>query len=151
MSPVPGAGPENPNPISASIPRRQAHIAEQSSPDLNSPVTVSVTPGQQPAAIAQEIVATTMAGNFNRLNDLFVAMRTSRSPAVRIWRHLAGRCMGALDASTLRYEAVPANPTLIARVDIYQGQRYVGEIKMRLIGSEWFTVFVTYPSITGCS
>jgi hypothetical protein len=40
---------------------------------------------------------------------------------------------------------------LIARVDIYQGQRYVGEIKMRLINSEWFTVFATYPSITGCS
>lgn len=110
----------------------------------------TITPGQTPAEVAAALFAATFAGDREQLEQLFSAMRASREPTMRLWLHVHKRCAAHMDASMIRYEVVPDDLQFIARVDVYQNDRYVGEVKMRRLNGEWYTVFTTYPSLTGC-
>lgn len=120
------------------------------SPRLPAPTLVSVTPGEQPEAIAHAIVTAAIEGDSSRLSSLFSAMRTSQAPTLRLWSRLLGRCQGKISASDLRYESLPQRSHLIARVDMYHDGRFIGELKMRRINGEWFAVFASYPALSAC-
>ncbi|MBE2198019.1 MAG: hypothetical protein IAE79_05375 [Anaerolinea sp.] len=110
----------------------------------------TITPGQTPEEVAATLFAVTFAGDAARLEQLFVAMHAAHEPAMRLWLHVHKRCAAHMDASMIRYEVVPDDLQFIARVDVYQNDRYVGELKMRRLNGEWYTVFTTYPLLTGC-
>ncbi|MEZ4646519.1 MAG: zf-HC2 domain-containing protein [Chloroflexota bacterium] len=109
-----------------------------------------VTPGKEPDEVAAAVFEATFAGDAARLEQLFSAMRASREPALRLWMRVHSRCVNEVSPATIRYEVVPENPQRIARVDVYENGRYVGELKMRRLNGEWYTIFTTYPSLIGC-
>ncbi|MCA9934956.1 MAG: zf-HC2 domain-containing protein [Ardenticatenaceae bacterium] len=110
----------------------------------------TLTPGSDPAEIAGELFTAALAGDRETLGQLFVAMRAPRQPTLRMWLMFYRRCLSSSVVPNLQYHVVPADPKLIARVDVYNGDQFVGEVKMRRINNEWFTVFTSYPTVKGC-
>ena len=114
------------------------------------PSLISITPSMLPQAIAATIMKAASEGDIVTLDSLFVGMRASRGPTLRLWKLFTTRCQNVELFSTIRYESFPRDATLIARVDMYQGNNFIGELKMRRIDGEWFTVFASYPTLKGC-
>ena len=110
----------------------------------------TLTPGYTPAEVAEELFTAALAGEDETLNQLFAAMRTPRQPTLRLWLMLYRRCLSNNITPDLQYNVVPAVPTLIARVDVYNGDHFVSEVKMRRINNEWFIVYTSYPAVKGC-
>lgn len=131
------------------VPDQVEMLAKRPLPDYLKEL-VTITPGQSPDQVAAAIFAATFAGDQDRLQQLFTAMRTSREPTLRLWSHLYSQCVDQPDIPSLRYHVVPHNPQLIARVDVYHNNHYVGELKMRRLNGEWYVVFTSSPAITKC-
>lgn len=153
------AVPSNPAIIPAAPQERPlpAPIYDDSPPQTNAPRTslyrpnlASITPGQTPDTIAAKIMETAVSRDYATLSTLFVALNTTHDPVMRLWRIYGDRCNGAIDTTTIRYEIYPKFNTSFVRVDLYDNNSYLGEIKMRRFNDDWFPTFASGPSIMGC-
>ena len=139
-----------PDEETAVLPTRVPILADRLVEIPPPPALQSATPGSTPAEVATAVFAATFAGDQARLEQLFQAMRSIRQPTVRLWLHLDDRCAHMETPTDLHFKVVPSHPTLIARVDVYDSAGYAGELKMRYLDGEWFTVFTSYPRLFSC-
>lgn len=152
------AVPMQPEPVLAetavSQPETSPRLVEPSFTDSEIPSywqpLSSLTAGQDPIAIAEQIVISSLNNNRVELNGLLAAMRTVREPNVRLWLLFNRRCYKTIEANDFEYVQTSRHQLPITAVYLYHNDRYTGEIKFRRIDGEWFAVFSRPPTINAC-
>lgn len=124
-------------------------ISNAPPPQLPAELT-STTPGATPEEVVYAFMEATLTQKSEDMAELLGLMRSNKEPTLRMWRNFSQRCGGLFTADSLQYKAIPLQPIITARVEMYQNGRFIGDIKVRFIHNNWFIFFAPIPSISNC-
>lgn len=113
----------------------------------NSPFTIPspLLPGAPPSTVARLVLEAALTQDKEALSILFSAMHTIKDPTLNLWLRFGRRCGGSLLADSLEYKTVPHESNGIVRVELWGNGRFLGDLKLRQLNGEWYTVFAPTP------
>lgn len=113
----------------------------------HSPFTIPspLLSGAPPSTVARLVLEAALTQDKETLSILFSAMHTIKDPTLNLWLRFGRRCGGSLLADSLEYKTVPHESNGIVRVELWRNGRFLGDLKLRQLNGEWYTVFAPTP------
>lgn len=111
----------------------------------HSSLLTPLLPGAPPSTVARLVLEAALTQDKEALSILFSAMHTIKDPTLNLWLRFGRRCGGSLLADSLEYKTVPHESNGIVRVELWGNGRFLGDLKLRQLNGEWYTVFAPTP------